>query len=57
VAFYIDGIFQGSDSSPLYEYDWDFSGYATGIDHTIYVRAFDTSGNVGAAFLAVRLEP
>jgi hypothetical protein len=57
VAFYIDGIYKGSDSTPLYENDWDFSGYATGIDHTIYVRAFDTSGNVGAAFLAVRLEP
>lgn len=57
VAFYIDGIYEGSDSSPLYEYNWNFSGYATGIDHTIYVRAFDTSGNVGAAFLAVRLDP
>lgn len=57
VAFYIDGIFKGSDNTPLYQYVWNFSGYATGIDHTIYVRAFDTSGNVGAAFLAVRLDP
>lgn len=57
VAFYIDGIYKGSDSTPLYEYNWSFSGYATGIDHTIYVRAFDTSGNVGATFLAVRLNP
>lgn len=57
VAFYIDGIYKGSDSSPLYEYNWNFSGYATGIDHTIYIRAYDTSGNVGAAFLAVRLDP
>lgn len=57
VAFYIDGIFKGFDNTPLYQYVWNFAGYATGIDHTIYVRAFDTSGNVGAAFLAVRLNP
>lgn len=57
VAFYIDGIFKGFDNTPLYQYVWNFSGYATGIDHTIYVRAFDASGNVGAAFLAVRLNP
>lgn len=57
VEFYIDGILQGSDTTPLYEYNWDLSSYATGIDHTIFVRAFDPSGNVGAAFARVRLEP
>lgn len=57
VEFYIDGILQGSDTTPLYEYTWDLSSYVTGIDHTIFVRAFDPSGNVGAAFARVRLEP
>ncbi len=58
VEFYIDGIFQAADAQgPLYEYAWDFTGYATGIDHTIYVRAVDTSGNTATALTAVTLLP
>ncbi len=57
VEFYIDGVLRATDTTPLYEYDWIFVGFATGIDHTIYVRAFDPSGNVGAFLLGVRLEP
>lgn len=56
VEFYIDGIFQAEDTSPLYEYNWDLTNVTSGIDHTIYVRAFDAAGNIGAAFLGVRIE-
>ncbi len=57
VEFYIDGVLQNTDTVPLYEYDWNFAGFATGVDHTIYVRAYDPSDNVGVAFMGVRLEP
>lgn len=57
VAFYIDGVFQGSDTTPpLYEFDWNTTGYTASIEHTIYVRAFDPSGNVGVALLGVALK-
>ena len=57
VQIYIDGIKQVTDTTPLYEYTWNFSGYATGIDHTIYIRAYDPSGNIGVAQTAVTLLP
>ena len=57
VQIFIDGIKQVTDTVPLYEYQWNFSGYATGITHTIYVRAFDPSGNMSVAQTAVSLLP
>ncbi len=56
VEFFIDGILQAEDATPLYQYTWDLTNVVSGLDHTIYIRAFDGAGNIGAALLGVRIE-
>ncbi|KYH34434.1 serine protease AprX [Clostridium tepidiprofundi DSM 19306] len=46
VEFYIDGTKIGEDSSNPYSIDWDTTTVTNG-NHTIMVKAIDTSGNVG----------
>jgi hypothetical protein len=50
VEFYIDGELKLTDTTSPWEYLLDTSGYASGSSHTIYVKAFDRTGNVGTAF-------
>lgn len=57
VEFYIDGVLMGTDSDPLYEIQWDLTNYVVDIDHSIFVRAFDPSGNVGVVMGTIRLVP
>ena len=59
VDFFIDGVQRGTDTiaDPLYEFTWDITSEITGIDHTIYVKAFDEAGNNSAALVAVRINP
>jgi hypothetical protein len=51
VEYYIDGGQAGSGlpnyvaSSPPWSYDWDTNAWADGQQHTLYIRAVDTSEN------------
>ncbi len=57
VEFYIDGILKFTDNTYPYRYDWDTSNYGGGGSHSIYVKGYDTSGNVGSALISVIIAP
>lgn len=57
VEFYIDGDLLFTDTSAPYRYDWDTTGYGNGQSHSIYVKAFDLSGNIGAQLITVIINP
>ena len=57
VEFYIDGILQFTDTSYPYSYDWDTANYGGGSSHSVYVKGYDTSGNVGSALVSVTIAP
>jgi subtilisin family serine protease len=48
VYFYIDGSWKRTDSSAPYTYYWNSASVSNG-NHNIYVRAVDTSNNVGTS--------
>ena len=50
VQFHVDGhlISTDSDGRP-WGFEWDTSGIADTLTHTIYIKAFDSSGNIGIA--------
>jgi hypothetical protein len=51
VEYYVDGGQAGTGlpnfiaTSPPWSYDWDTNGWADGLQHTLYIRAVDTSEN------------
>lgn len=55
VEFYIDGDLLSTDTTAPYKYGWDTTGYRAGRSHTIYVKAYDPSGNSGAQLTTVIL--
>lgn len=57
VEFYIDGnlVSTVTDADPLYRYNWNIANEQSNIDHTIYVIAYDTDGNIAAALAAVNI--
>jgi subtilisin family serine protease len=48
VYFYIDGVWKRTDSSSPYTYYWNSTSVSNG-SHNMYVRAVDTSNNVGTS--------
>jgi hypothetical protein len=53
VEFYIDGILKETDTdgTDYWSYNWDTASYADDESHTIFIKAYDTSGNVGQSAL------
>lgn len=49
VEFYVDGIFKNSDTKEPFEYSWDTKVYKHNSSHTILVKAYDSSDNIGTA--------
>ncbi|RMH60275.1 MAG: hypothetical protein D6677_14130 [Calditrichaeota bacterium] len=45
VEFYIDGELKSTDSAAPYVYAWNTAPYADNQVHTVYIKAFDASGN------------
>ncbi len=57
VEFYIDGELLSTDPSTPYQYDWDTTGYGNGQSHSIYIKGYDLSGNIGAQLITVIIIP
>jgi chitinase len=57
VEFYIDGELLFTGTSVPYQYNWDTTGYGNGQSHSIYIKAFDLSGNLGAQLITVIIIP
>ena len=53
VEFYVDGQLVISATNPAvpWIFDWNTSAKADGLPHSIYVKAYDTAGNVGTSVL------
>ncbi len=57
VEFYIDDTAYDTVPTSPYTCGWDTTAYADGSEHTIYVEAFDRSGNVARCpFIRVRVD-
>ncbi len=48
VEFFVDDLFQGSDTSSPYTTNWDTTGVGNG-PHSITSRAYDAAGNAGSS--------
>jgi hypothetical protein len=49
VQFYVDGEREATDSDgEPWGFEWDTSGIADSMSHTLYIKAFDGAGNVGS---------
>lgn len=59
VEFYIDGHLSATDTdgSDNWSFNWDTTPYANGGSHSIYIKAYDSSGNVGASSVVVVTVP
>lgn len=59
VEFYIDGILSETDTdgSDNWSYSWNTAPYADGGSHSVYIKAYDTSGNVGTSAVVVVTVP
>ncbi|MCK4892526.1 MAG: hypothetical protein KAT07_01100 [Calditrichia bacterium] len=57
VEFYINGDLLFTDTTFPYRYNWDTTGYGTGREHTIYVKAFDFAQNSDAQLITVTVNP
>jgi parallel beta-helix repeat protein len=55
VEFYIDSNLVATDTSTPYSYSWDSTIVANG-GHTVSVKAYDTTNNVGTASVNVTVE-
>jgi len=55
LEFYVDGVLQAgaTDTSAPWGFAWDTTPQADGGPHTLYLKAYDTSGNVGTSGLVV----
>ena len=49
VQFFIDGIFETTDSTEPWGFGWNTAPFDSGTVHTLYMKGFDPSGNVGTA--------
>ncbi|NOZ74966.1 MAG: hypothetical protein GXO90_06245 [FCB group bacterium] len=45
VKFYIDNVFVATDLDSPWEYLWNPLPWADGLEHTVFVRAYDTANN------------
>ncbi|RMF56721.1 MAG: hypothetical protein D6748_12800 [Calditrichaeota bacterium] len=57
VEFYVDGIFQSSDNSAPFQFQWNLVPYGDGLTHTLYVKGYDTSGNLSTALIPITINP
>ncbi len=57
VDFFIDGVFQATDNTAPFQYQWDLAPYGNGLTHTIYIKAYDTSNNLSTSFIPVTVVP
>ncbi|MEJ2048336.1 MAG: Ig-like domain-containing protein [Calditrichota bacterium] len=57
VEFYIDGELLFTSTTVPYQYNWNTTGYGNGQSHSIYIKAFDLSGNIGAQLITVIVIP
>ncbi len=55
VEFYVDGVLQSgaTDTSAPWGFAWDTTPQADGGTHSLYIKAYDTSGNVGTSGITV----
>jgi hypothetical protein len=50
VEFYVDGVLEFTDMLSPWGWTWDTTiQWADGNEHTLYIKAYDSSGNVGNA--------
>ena len=47
VEFYVDGILTSTDHNAPWGFAWDTRAWADGAVHTLYIKAYDTAGNIG----------
>jgi hypothetical protein len=47
VEFYVDGVLTRTDQNPPWGFAWDTRAWADGAAHTLYIKAYDTSDNIG----------
>ena len=57
VEFYIDGELLFTGNASPYQYNWNTAGYGDGQSHSIYIKAFDLSSNIGAQLITVIVIP
>ena len=59
VEFYIDGILKSTDTNGAdnWSYSWNTAPYANGGSHSVYIKAYDTSDNVGTSTVVVVTVP
>jgi hypothetical protein len=56
--FYIDGELVGEKTEAEWEYSWNTASKADSRTHSVYVKAYDSAGNVGkSSIVAVTVEP
>jgi hypothetical protein len=51
IEFYVDGILETSSTTPSspWVYSWDTSSKADSLEHNLYLKAYDSAGNIGTA--------
>ena len=50
VEFYVDGVLEAIDTNSPWGWTWDTTiRWADGEEHTLYIKAIDTAGNIGSA--------
>jgi hypothetical protein len=49
VEFYVDGVLIATDAQAPWGFSWNTTGWADGLEHTLYIKAYDTSENTGTA--------
>jgi hypothetical protein len=49
VEFYVDGLPFETDHSAPWGFVWDTRPLADGNEHSLYIKAYDTAGNIGTA--------
>ena len=47
VEFYVDGVLTITEQNRPWGCAWDTSAWADGAIHTLYIKAYDTAGNIG----------
>jgi hypothetical protein len=49
VEFYVDGVLEATDTQAPWGWTWDTTVRADSLGHTLFIKAYDTSDNIGVA--------
>jgi hypothetical protein len=49
VQFFVDGVLEITDITEPWDFPWNTAPFDSGTVHTLYMKGFDTSGNIGTA--------